>query len=87
MQAIALAPTGMIANGMPKSPDKSGSKSAGGARALKVRVRTARKRTLSSARWLERQLNDPYVAAAEARRATGPAPPTSSSRSTTNITC
>lgn len=50
---------------MPKSPDKTGSKSAGGARALKVRVRTARKRTLSSARWLERQLNDPYVAAAK----------------------
>lgn len=28
---------------------------------LKVRVRTARGRTASSARWLERQLNDPYV--------------------------
>jgi 23S rRNA (uridine2552-2'-O)-methyltransferase len=33
-------------------------------RALKVRVKTARKRSVSSARWLERQLNDPYVAQA-----------------------
>ena len=38
----------------------------GGARNLKVRVKTARGRKLSSTRWLERQLNDPYVA--EARR-------------------
>ncbi|HCY47424.1 MAG TPA: 23S rRNA methyltransferase, partial [Alphaproteobacteria bacterium] len=28
---------------------------------LKVRVKTARGRRLSSTRWLERQLNDPYV--------------------------
>ena len=28
---------------------------------LKVRVKTARRRRLSSTRWLERQLNDPYV--------------------------
>ena len=28
---------------------------------LKVRVKTARKRTASSQRWLERQLNDPFV--------------------------
>lgn len=33
-------------------------------RRLKQRVRSAGKRTPSSARWLERQLNDPYVAAA-----------------------
>jgi 23S rRNA (uridine2552-2'-O)-methyltransferase len=45
-----------------KSDKKSGS---GGARALKVRVRTAKKRRLSSTLWLERQLNDPYVAAAK----------------------
>lgn len=32
-----------------------------GARDLKVRVRTARRRKASSTRWLERQLNDPYV--------------------------
>jgi len=36
-----------------------------GGRALKSRVRTARDRTQSSQRWLERQLNDPYVAAAK----------------------
>ena len=32
-----------------------------------VRVRTARGRTVSSARWLERQLNDPYVHEAKRR--------------------
>ena len=37
-----------------------------GGRALKVRVKMTRKRTVASARWLERQLNDPYVA--QARR-------------------
>ena len=37
----------------------------GGERQLKVRLKTARRRTASSQRWLERQLNDPYVAAAK----------------------
>lgn len=37
----------------------------GGQRQLHTRVKTARKRSNSSARWLERQLNDPYVAAAK----------------------
>jgi 23S rRNA (uridine2552-2'-O)-methyltransferase len=36
-----------------------------GARSLKVRVKTANKRSLSSKLWLERQLNDPYVARAK----------------------
>lgn len=36
-----------------------------GPRPLKQRLKTARKRTLSSQRWLERQLNDPYVARAK----------------------
>jgi len=36
----------------------------GGRRQLKVRLKTARQRSASSQRWLERQLNDPYVAAA-----------------------
>jgi 23S rRNA (uridine2552-2'-O)-methyltransferase len=36
-----------------------------GVRALKTRVKTARKRSLSSTLWLERQLNDPYVARAK----------------------
>jgi 23S rRNA (uridine2552-2'-O)-methyltransferase len=35
-----------------------------GQRDLKVKVRTARGRKASSTRWLERQLNDPYVARA-----------------------
>ena len=37
-----------------------------GRRALKVRVKTAKRRKASSTRWLERQLNDPYVARAQA---------------------
>jgi 23S rRNA (uridine2552-2'-O)-methyltransferase len=37
-----------------------------GRRAETVRVKTAKKRSVSSARWLARQLNDPYVAAAKA---------------------
>lgn len=46
----------------------SGAGGKGGPRGLqkKVRVKTRDKRTISSARWLERQLNDPYVAAAKA---------------------
>jgi 23S rRNA (uridine2552-2'-O)-methyltransferase len=36
-----------------------------GGRSLKARVRTARKRSLSSTLWLERQLNDPYVSRAK----------------------
>ena len=44
--------------------DKSGKKSGGGARALKVRVKSGKRRKLSSKLWLERQLNDPYVARA-----------------------
>jgi 23S rRNA (uridine2552-2'-O)-methyltransferase len=43
---------------MSKSPSKEG-------RSLKVRVKTAGKRSLSSKLWLERQLNDPYVARAK----------------------
>jgi 23S rRNA (uridine2552-2'-O)-methyltransferase len=37
-----------------------------GRRALKVHVKSARRRKASSVRWLERQLNDPYAAAARA---------------------
>jgi 23S rRNA (uridine2552-2'-O)-methyltransferase len=36
-----------------------------GGRSLKQRVKTAKKRTISQTRWLERQLNDPYVARAK----------------------
>ena len=33
----------------------------------KIAVKSRKKRTKSSAQWLERQLNDPYVAAAKAQ--------------------
>ena len=46
---------------MPRKSARSG-----GRREKKVRVKTARNRPSSSTRWLDRQLNDPYVA--EARR-------------------
>ncbi|EEE37560.1 ribosomal RNA large subunit methyltransferase J [Rhodobacteraceae bacterium KLH11] len=50
---------------MAKTP--SGKNSSGrGQRDLKVKVKTARGRKLSSTRWLERQLNDPYVKRAQA---------------------
>lgn len=50
-----------------KSSGKSGGKSSGrGQRDLKVKVKTARGRKLSSKLWLERQLNDPYVKRAQA---------------------
>ncbi|MEO0412963.1 MAG: RlmE family RNA methyltransferase [Pseudomonadota bacterium] len=48
------------------SKKKTTTNVAGRNRGLKVRVKTARGRKISSTRWLERQLNDPYVA--EARR-------------------
>jgi 23S rRNA (uridine2552-2'-O)-methyltransferase len=46
--------------------DNSGGTGRSGGRSLKTRVKTARKRSLSSTLWLQRQLNDPYVA--QARR-------------------
>ncbi|MEX0921303.1 MAG: RlmE family RNA methyltransferase [Rhodovibrionaceae bacterium] len=39
----------------------------GSERRLKTRVETAKGRKLSSTRWLQRQLNDPYVAQAQAQ--------------------
>lgn len=44
--------------------NKSTRGGSGAQRLLKVRLKTARQRTLSSQKWLERQLNDPYVASA-----------------------
>ncbi|WP_370206712.1 SAM-dependent methyltransferase, partial [Pararhodobacter marinus] len=51
---------------MAKPPSKGGTKntSGRGQRDLKVKVKTAKGRRLSSTRGLERQLNDPYVARA-----------------------
>ena len=44
---------------------KSGGSGREAGRSLKTRVKTARKRTQSSTLWLQRQLNDPYVAQAK----------------------
>ncbi len=44
---------------------KRGSRAKDGTRKLKVRVKTGKNRSLSSKLWLERQLNDPYVARAK----------------------
>ena len=53
---------------MTKPPAKgTPAKGSGGKRALSVGLRTARGRTVASQRWLARQLNDPYVAAAKAQ--------------------
>ncbi|MBN2752756.1 MAG: RlmE family RNA methyltransferase [Rhodospirillaceae bacterium] len=43
---------------------RGGGESRGGTRMLHTRVKTARGRKSSSTRWLQRQLNDPYVVAA-----------------------
>lgn len=41
--------------------DKGSDGGTGAPRALKVKVKTSKRRTASSTRWLQRQLNDPYV--------------------------
>jgi 23S rRNA (uridine2552-2'-O)-methyltransferase len=46
---------------------KERSKNSSGRGALHVKVKNVKGRTVSSARWLERQLNDPYVAQAKAK--------------------
>ncbi len=53
---------------MTKKPGKSrATGSAPGGRGLFTKVKTARGRKLSSTRWLQRQLNDPYVIEAKKR--------------------
>lgn len=49
----------------PQKRKLTGGKGPRGARGLGVRVKTAKGRKVSSTRWLERQLNDPYVQAAK----------------------
>ncbi len=51
---------------MAKKPSRGKGTSGRGLRDLRTRVKTARGRKLSSTRWLERQLNDPYVKRAKA---------------------
>ncbi|MFO1157721.1 MAG: RlmE family RNA methyltransferase [Reyranellaceae bacterium] len=53
-------------NGRSGGSNRSGSSTPTGRQAT-VRVKTARGRTVSSQRWLQRQLNDPYVAEAKKR--------------------
>jgi len=53
----------MARKGGSSGPGSRGS----GARQLTVTVRTAKKRDPASTRWLQRQLNDPYVQAAKAQ--------------------
>ena len=48
-----------------KKPGEGKQNSGRGARDLRVKVKTAKGRRLSSTLWLERQLNDPYVARAK----------------------
>ena len=48
------------------SGGKGGAKGSGGRGGLHVRVKTAKRRSVSSTRWLQRQLNDPYVRRAQA---------------------
>ena len=62
--AAASALQGAFAGMAKSTAGSSGVKGRGGERQLKVRVKSARQRTASQTRWLERQLNDPYVAAA-----------------------
>ncbi|MCF6443360.1 RlmE family RNA methyltransferase [Nereida sp. MMG025] len=50
----------------PKKPAKKKNTSGRGQRDLKVKVKTARGRKMSSTLWLQRQLNDPYVKRAQA---------------------
>ena len=57
---------------MAKPPTKN--TSGRGQRDLTVKVKTARGRTGSSTRWLQRQLNDPYVKRAKAEGYRGRAP-------------
>lgn len=52
--------------GLKRDPGKSADGQGVGQREMRVNVKTAKKRKLSSTLWLDRQLNDPYVARAKA---------------------
>jgi len=56
----------MSAEGGKSGSRKKSGKKKSGRRGLTVRVKSARGRTSASTRWLQRQLNDPYVAGAKA---------------------
>jgi 23S rRNA (uridine2552-2'-O)-methyltransferase len=52
-------------SGKAAKPAKSAKNASPGGRGITVRVKTAKGRKISSIRWLDRQLNDPYVREAE----------------------
>lgn len=52
---------------MAKQTKDGGIERGGGGRRLAVKLKTAKGRKIASTRWLQRQLNDPYVAEAKAR--------------------
>jgi len=49
----------------PQKPDTASNRAIGGFRKKSIRLKTARGRKNSSQRWLQRQLNDPYVQEAQ----------------------
>src|SRR3954470_18963260 len=55
-----------MTRGKSNGPRNRGAKNVGSGRGLTVRVKTSRGRKISSTLWLQRQLNDPYVARAKA---------------------
>ena len=55
-----------MTRGKSNGPRNRGAKNVGSGRELTVRVKTSRGRKISSQLWLQRQLNDPYVARAKA---------------------
>ncbi len=52
--------------GLKRTPAKPGAEAGSGQRDMRVNVKTAKGRKVSSTLWLDRQLNDPYVARAKA---------------------
>ncbi len=65
MSATASGAASVRASSRHERDKGGGSSGHEGGRSLKVRVKTGAKRTMSSKLWLQRQLNDPYVAAAK----------------------
>ncbi len=63
-KSVAVAAAPKVPGKQAPGKKKPGKKSSDG-HGLKVHVKTARKRSHSSTLWLERQLNDPYVARAK----------------------
>jgi 23S rRNA (uridine2552-2'-O)-methyltransferase len=63
----AVKATGKVTGNTSGNPTGTGAATVGAPRLMKQRLKTARGRTVSQQRWLERQLNDPFVAAAKAQ--------------------